>query len=88
MQDVRISGDRIVLTFDARVGEASAFVLDAPQRIALDLGGVRPGGTRRAPTASSRGSARARKGEARESCSTSNVRRSSPRAASAATAGR
>jgi N-acetylmuramoyl-L-alanine amidase len=43
VQDVRIERGRIVLTFDARVAEASAFVLGAPRRIAVDLGGVQPG---------------------------------------------
>lgn len=43
VQDVQVRGNRIVLTFDDRVAEASAFVLDAPRRIAIDLGGVRPG---------------------------------------------
>ncbi|MES2337721.1 MAG: N-acetylmuramoyl-L-alanine amidase [Pseudomonadota bacterium] len=43
VRDVRISGDRIVLRFDERVVQASAFVLSAPQRIAIDIGGVGPG---------------------------------------------
>ena len=43
VQDIRVTRDSIVLTFDARIGDASSFVLDAPRRIALDLGGVRPG---------------------------------------------
>ena len=43
VQDIRVTRHAIVLTFDARVAEASSFVLAAPRRIALDLGGVRPG---------------------------------------------
>ncbi len=43
VQDIRVHRDRIVLTFDDRVADASAFVLDAPRRIAIDLGGIRPG---------------------------------------------
>lgn len=43
VQDVRVHGDRIVVTFDAPVTQASAFVLAGPQRIALDVAGAEPG---------------------------------------------
>ncbi|MDV3458120.1 N-acetylmuramoyl-L-alanine amidase [Sphingomonas sp. HF-S4] len=43
VQDVRVHGDRIVVTFDAPVTQASAFVLAGPQRIALDVTGAEPG---------------------------------------------
>ncbi|AQR75048.1 N-acetylmuramoyl-L-alanine amidase [Sphingomonas sp. LM7] len=43
VQDVRVHGDRIVVTFDAPVTQASAFLLSGPQRIALDIAGAEPG---------------------------------------------
>nr|WP_326525010.1 N-acetylmuramoyl-L-alanine amidase [Sphingomonas sp.] len=43
IRDISISGDRVVLRFDDRVAEASAFVLAGPQRIAIDVAGARPG---------------------------------------------
>ena len=43
VQDVRVRGDSIVVTFDAPVAKASSFVLAAPQRIALDVDGTEPG---------------------------------------------
>ncbi|MFD1787683.1 N-acetylmuramoyl-L-alanine amidase [Sphingomonas floccifaciens] len=44
VRDIRVERGQIVLTFDARVAEASSFILNAPRRIAIDLGGVAPGG--------------------------------------------
>ncbi len=44
VQEVRISGDRVVVRFDAPVAQASAFMLAGPQRIALDVAGASPGG--------------------------------------------
>src|SRR3954471_23116786 len=43
VQAVRVHGDRIVVTFDTPVTQASAFVLAGPQRIALDVAGAEPG---------------------------------------------
>lgn len=43
VQDVRVHGDRVVVTFSAPVARASAFVLGEPQRIALDVPGATPG---------------------------------------------
>jgi N-acetylmuramoyl-L-alanine amidase len=43
VQGVDISGDRIVLRFDAAVRGASTFALDAPQRITIDVDGASPG---------------------------------------------
>ncbi|MBB5711709.1 N-acetylmuramoyl-L-alanine amidase [Sphingomonas xinjiangensis] len=43
VQEVRVRGDRIVVTFDAPVARASSFVLAGPQRIALDVDGAEPG---------------------------------------------
>ena len=40
---VDLSADSIVLRFDHPVEGASAFLLDGPQRIAVDVGGARPG---------------------------------------------
>lgn len=48
IRDVRITGNSITLRFDDSVARASAFVLDGPQRIALDLDGVTPGKIARA----------------------------------------
>ncbi|WP_294060469.1 N-acetylmuramoyl-L-alanine amidase [Sphingomonas sp.] len=44
VQQVRVSGDRIVVRFDEPVARASAFVLSDPRRIALDVQGAAPGG--------------------------------------------
>lgn len=43
VQDVRIRGDRVVITFDEPVRHASAFLLGGPNRIALDVEGAGPG---------------------------------------------
>jgi len=40
---ISVGADRIVLRFDDAVDDASAFVLDEPQRIALDIAGAEPG---------------------------------------------
>lgn len=40
---VEVRSDRIVLTFDARVADASAFLLAGPDRIAVDVTGAQPG---------------------------------------------
>ncbi len=40
---VEVRDDRIVLTFDARVADASAFLLAGPDRIAVDVTGAQPG---------------------------------------------
>jgi N-acetylmuramoyl-L-alanine amidase len=40
VQDVRVRGDGLVVTFDAPAAEASGFVLAGPQRIALELAGA------------------------------------------------
>ncbi|MCD2323207.1 N-acetylmuramoyl-L-alanine amidase [Sphingomonas sp. IC-56] len=45
VEEVRVRGDRIVVTFDAPVAKASSFVLAGPQRIALDVDGAEPGST-------------------------------------------
>ncbi|MBM3929490.1 MAG: N-acetylmuramoyl-L-alanine amidase [Sphingomonadales bacterium] len=44
VRDIRVEHGSVVLTFDERVAEASSFVLNEPRRIAIDLGGVSPGG--------------------------------------------
>ncbi len=44
VQQVRVSGDRVVIKFDEPVAQASAFVLAGPDRIALDVKGAAPGG--------------------------------------------
>ncbi|HVJ03079.1 MAG TPA: N-acetylmuramoyl-L-alanine amidase [Sphingomonas sp.] len=44
VQQVRVSGDRIVVKFDEPVARASAFILSDPRRIALDVKGAEPGG--------------------------------------------
>ena len=44
VKDVRVERDRITVRFDSSVADASSFVLDGPRRIALDIGGVSPGG--------------------------------------------
>lgn len=48
VQDVHVRGNRIEVTFDAPVAQASAFMLAAPHRIALDIRGATPGGRTRA----------------------------------------
>lgn len=45
VRDVQVSPTSITLTFDDRVASASAFEIDGPQRIAVDIGGATPGGT-------------------------------------------
>jgi N-acetylmuramoyl-L-alanine amidase len=45
IQRVEVKGDRVVVTFDSRVAEASSFLLASPNRIALDVRGAAPGGT-------------------------------------------
>jgi N-acetylmuramoyl-L-alanine amidase len=40
---VDVAQDKITLMFDAAVAGASAFVLDGPQRLAIDVRGARPG---------------------------------------------
>ncbi|MEI9853135.1 MAG: N-acetylmuramoyl-L-alanine amidase [Sphingomonas sp.] len=47
VQDIRVSGDRVVIRFDEPVARASAFVLAGPQRIAIDVAGAEPGGIAR-----------------------------------------
>ncbi|MEG3176243.1 N-acetylmuramoyl-L-alanine amidase [Sphingomonas sp. RB3P16] len=44
VEQVEVHRDRIVLRFDQPIADASSFVLAAPRRIALDLGGATPGG--------------------------------------------
>jgi len=44
VQRVDVQGDRIVIRFDDHVGRASSFVLSDPQRIAIDVADVTPGG--------------------------------------------
>ena len=44
IERVEVKRDRIVLHFDQQVVDASTFLLAAPNRIALDIGGVAPGG--------------------------------------------
>ena len=46
---VDVQGDRVVVRFDGRVDGASAFLLDTPRRIALDIDGVQVAGRRFAP---------------------------------------
>ncbi|GAA0726165.1 N-acetylmuramoyl-L-alanine amidase [Sphingomonas japonica] len=60
IEAVQIERDRIVITFDERIADATAFLLDGPHRIALDLAGVQPGALPRAagPVASVRQAAR------------------------------
>lgn len=43
IRDIDIGAGRIVIRFDDQVADASAFVLDDPTRLALDLKGVTPG---------------------------------------------
>ena len=44
VKEVRVDRDQITVRFDSSVADASSFVLDGPRRIALDIGGVSPGG--------------------------------------------
>lgn len=46
--DVRVESDRIVIQFDQGVGDASAFLLGDPRRIAVDVAGAAPGDSVRA----------------------------------------
>jgi N-acetylmuramoyl-L-alanine amidase len=46
---VDVQGDRVVVRFDERVDGASAFLLDAPRRIALDIDGAQMGRFRFSP---------------------------------------
>jgi N-acetylmuramoyl-L-alanine amidase len=43
VERVDVHDGRIVVRFDQSVADASAFAIDAPQRIALDIGGATPG---------------------------------------------
>src|ERR1700744_6473277 len=43
IERVDVKHDRIVIRFDQSVADASSFVLAAPQRIAVDVGGATPG---------------------------------------------
>ncbi|UZK68065.1 N-acetylmuramoyl-L-alanine amidase [Sphingomonas sp. S1-29] len=43
VRDIEVRRDRIVITFDGAVANASTFVLDTPRRIALDLADTRAG---------------------------------------------
>ena len=43
VQDVRVSGDRVVIRFNEPVRQASSFVLAGPQRVAIDVDGATPG---------------------------------------------
>ncbi|MEG3181106.1 N-acetylmuramoyl-L-alanine amidase [Sphingomonas sp. LT1P40] len=43
IRDIDVRSNRIVIQFDARVAQASSFVLAGPNRIALDLMGAAPG---------------------------------------------
>ena len=45
VERVDVGHDRITVRFDRDVGEASSFVLAGPQRIAIDVNHVAPGGT-------------------------------------------
>src|SRR3546814_16706888 len=40
---VQVSGDKVIVRFDGSVTGASAFLLDTPRRIALDIPGSEPG---------------------------------------------
>ncbi len=48
VQQVRVQGDSVVITFDTPVRDASAFLLAGPQRSALDVQGATPGTQARA----------------------------------------
>lgn len=43
---INVTDDQVVLRFDDSVGQASAFLLDSPQRIALDIRGAQAGPVR------------------------------------------
>lgn len=43
VSEIDVSGNTVVLRFDDRVNGASAFLLDTPRRIALDINGARAG---------------------------------------------
>ena len=43
VERVDVRSDRIVIHFDQSVGAASAFVIDTPQRLAVDVAGAEPG---------------------------------------------
>jgi N-acetylmuramoyl-L-alanine amidase len=43
IRDIDIGSNRIVITFDAQVSDATSFVLAGPRRIALDVSGATPG---------------------------------------------
>ena len=43
VERVDVGGDRIVIHFDQSVGSATAFAIDTPQRIAVDVAGAEPG---------------------------------------------
>jgi N-acetylmuramoyl-L-alanine amidase len=43
VERVEVDGGRITIRFDEAVRGASSFILDAPQRIAIDIDGARPG---------------------------------------------
>ena len=44
IQRVEVRNDSVVVTFDSHIAAASSFLLASPNRIALDVNGVRPGG--------------------------------------------
>ena len=44
VERIDVSNSAVVITFDGRVGPASAFVLDAPDRVAVDIDDAAPGG--------------------------------------------
>ncbi len=43
IERIDVRADRIVLKFDSGVADASSFLLDGPQRIAVDIAGANPG---------------------------------------------
>ncbi len=43
IRDIDVAGNRIVVRFDGQVGDATAFMLAAPNRIAIDVRGASPG---------------------------------------------
>lgn len=43
VQDIHVRGDRVVITFADPVREAASFVLDGPNRVAIDVSGATPG---------------------------------------------
>lgn len=47
VQDVRVTGDRVVIRFDEPVRQASGFLLAGPNRIAIDVKGTQPGAVAR-----------------------------------------